>query len=308
MTQSSQLAIYQGVLDKSLASKFSRGRRGDLNWAAEKQYALAAIAKNEALQRCTPESFAMTMLDVAWSGLSLNPVTSHGYLIPYDGIMTFKPSYRGLEHLVHRAGTIKSIQTVLVRKEDKFRVETKDNRRIVTHVEQSSSNSKVTHAYCILHYANGGEYVEVMDIIELEKVKAAAMARPRGGMVWKGPWEGEMQRKAVLRRALKHAPLDGAGHIQHAIEVHDKFDPVDFAKQPVEREPVEELISREQSLKAHAFLTDRSLSGKIADEWLTKLAEAMGFESFDKLPVKHYDEAMKRLDARYVVWKQRQKV
>lgn len=302
---SQELTKFEGQLDRKLASRFNSGKHGELKWAAEKQYALAAIAKNEALQRCSPASFAMSMLDCAWSGLSLSPVTSQAYLIPYKGTMTFKPSYRGLEHLVYRAGTIKSIQTVLVRKGDQFQVQTQNNRRVISHVERAPSSADVTHAYCILHYANGGEYVEVMDAAQLAAVQRQAESSPGGGAVWKGPWKGEMQRKAVLRRALKHAPLDGAGQMAHAIAVADKYDPIEFDRTPVEREAVEELITDEQALKAHAYLTDRGLSAEDASKWLTKLAEAMGFEDFGKLPEKHYEEAMGRLTARFDAWRAR---
>lgn len=304
MEKGGALVQFDQALNRSLASRFGRSKHEDLHWAAEKQYALALIASNEKLQKCTTESTQMALLDVAFTGLSLNPVMAHAYLIPYwnEGLkineMTFRPSYRGLEHLVHRAGTIKSIQTVLVRSADKFRVETKDNRRIVTHVENSNSKHKVTAAYCILHYSNGGEYVEVMDIDDLEAVKAQAKKKG-GGAVWDGPWYGEMCRKAVLRRALKHAPLDNGGHMAHALAVHDKYHPVDFDNKPVDREQVEELISKEQQLAAHAFLTERDIAGAEADVWLQRLADAMGFESFDRIPVKHYEEAMGRLKARY---------
>jgi len=297
------IAQYENKLDRRLAGKFNAGKHGDLQWAAEKQYALAQIYKNDALQRCTPESFAMSMLDCAWTGLSLNPVTSQAYLIPYKNTMTFKPSYRGLEHLVYRAGTIRSIQTVLVRKGDTFKVETKNNRRVITHIEKGDTRQEVTHAYCILHYANGGEYVEVMDIHQLNAVQAQAEKSPGGGMVWRSAWKGEMQRKAVLRRALKHAPLDGAGQMAHAIEVADKYDPIEFDRAPVEREATEVLISEDQHLSAHAWLTDRELPAETASVWLTKLAEAMGFAAFDEMPAKHYDEAMARLKTRFEAWR-----
>lgn len=299
------LVAFKETLSAKLARQFNRGKRDDLQWQAEKQYALAIIQKNSYLQKATPESFGMAMLDVAWSGLSLNPVTAHGYLIPYRDTernvveITFKPSYRGLEHLVYRAGTVKSIQTVLVHRGDVFRVETRNNRRVVTH-EELGRSTDVTHAYCIVHYANGGEYVEVMTAEQLAAVERAAKSRPGGGAVWNGPWKGEMQRKAVLRRALKHAPLDTGGAIEHAIAVADKLDPVSFEHAPVEREAVEELIGDEQANRAHAFLAERDV--KDPDHWLMMLAQAMGFERFENLPTSHFDEAMKRLEARYNAW------
>lgn len=302
-----QLVRFTEKLDKSLISRFNGGRHDpSMKWAAEKAYALAAIEKNEALQNCSPASFQMAMLDVAWSGLSLSPVTAHGYLIPYKGTMTFRPSYRGLEHLCYRAGTIKSIQSNVVRQGDKFEVETRDNRRIITHVERGDSNRKISHAYAILHFTNGGEYVEVMDRPQLDAVEAQAKASKGGGAVWNGPWYSEMCRKAVLRRGLKHAPLDNGGNLAHAIAVNDKLDPIDFDRgTPVEREAVEELATKEQILKLHAYLTDNGITEKEADYWLNMLSDALGIDHIDNLPAKHVEEAERRLKARFAEWQKK---
>ncbi len=304
-----KLDPFEQSLSKSIVSRFSKAKHGDLTWAAEKQHALNIIRANDYMRdQCNPESLAGVMLDVAFTGLSLNPALAHAYIIPYKGTLTFKPSYRGLEHLVYRAGTIKSIQTVIVRKGDFFAVKTKDNRVVVEHEVRNFEDTKanVTHAYAILHYTSGGEYVEVMGRSTLDLVEKQAMSVPRGGAVWKGAWYPEMCRKAVLRRALKHAPMDGAGNMAHAIAVHDKYDPIDFRADPVERDAVEELIGKAEHMELHGYLTTRGIPAKDATDWLVKLAEALGFRKIEELPAKHLDEAKKRLEARYDAWKAKQ--
>jgi recombinational DNA repair protein RecT len=252
---------------------------------------------------CTPESFAMAMLDVAFTGLSLSPTLGHAYLIPYKGEIQFKPSYKGLEHLVYRAGTVVSVQAVLVRDGDSFQVQTINNRRSIHHVEHAKPGAKVIAAYAILKYANGGEYVEVMSGLELDAVERQAKSVPKGGAVWDGPWKGEMQKKAVVRRALKHAPLDNGGRMEKVLAISDKYDPVDFepTPKPEETGPTV-LVSDRQALEVHAMLTEGGLPADRADAWMVKMAEALGYTKFSEIPADRFEDAAKRLKDRLDKW------
>lgn len=290
------------ALDTSLSRVFTKQRKGSLVWRAERAYALEILRKNDYMRNtCSVESLRMAMLDAAWSGLSLNPMLGLAYLIPYEKQITFKPSYKGLEQLVYRAGTVRSIQTVLVYEGDFFRPETINNRRVVNHSPKHKPGAEVVAAYCILHYTNGGEYVEDMTREQLDDVEQIALsqgANGKGGKVWRTVFKGEMQRKTVLRRALKHAPLDSGGAIAHALEVANKFDGVNFDKAAPAREDVEELVTREQKVAAHGELTAAGMKSETADRWLQLVAESFGAESFDVLPEKHYKAALEKMRAR----------
>lgn len=295
-----ELVTFEETLSKQIARKWSKHKaEPDLEWAAEKQYALQILRKNDYLRTCTPESFQAAMLDVAFTGLSLSPTLGLAYLIPYKGEIQFKPSYKGLQQLVYKAGTVLSAQAVLVHAGDSFQVQTINNRRVIHHVEHAAPGAEVIAAYAILRYANGGEHVEVMNRLELNAVEAQAKSVPKGGAVWNGPWKGEMQKKAVLRRALKHAPLDDGGRMERALAVSDKYDPMPFDAAP-EPEPQAEtlLVSDQQCLEMHAALTEGGLTSAQADGWLVKMAEAMGYRQFSDLPADRFEEAATRLQAR----------
>lgn len=296
------LVPFESTLTKQLARQWSKHKsEKDLQWAAEKQYALNILRKNDYLRTCTPESFAAAMLDVAFTGLSLSPTLGLAYLIPYKGELQFKPSYKGLQQLVYKAGTVLSAQAVLVREGDSFQVATMNNRRVIHHVEHAKPGAKTIAAYAIIKYANGGEHIEVMNGLELAAVERQAKASKGGGAVWDSPWRGEMEKKAVLRRALKHVPLDDGGRMERALQVADKYDPIEFdAAPPAEPEKAEVLlVSDEQVRKAHAMLVEGGIEkpGQ-ADAWLTKMAEAMGYKEFIDLPADRFDEATTRLKAR----------
>lgn len=295
--------VFDEVLGTSLARTFARSRRGDLVWKAERAYALEILRKNDYMRnKCDPHSLSMAMLDAAWSGLSLNPTLGMAYLIPYEEMITFKPSYRGLEQLVYRAGTVTMIQTALVKQGDYFRLQTINNRRVIEHTEKHGAKAEVIAAYCIVHYASTPiPYVETMTREELDVVEQIALDQGnngKGGKVWRTALRGEMQRKTVLRRALKHAPLDAGGHIEHAQAVANKFDGVDFDKMPESRDDVEALVSRDQVNSAHKMLTDAGMPSASADRWLQLVADSFHAEDFAKLPEKHYSAALAKMRER----------
>jgi phage RecT family recombinase len=300
------------LADRRIVSQFNASRFDrDLKWSAEKQYAIAAIRSNEALQRADPESLRMALLDVAFSGLSLAPMKGHGYLIPYEGQVKFSPGYRGLLHLVHRAKTIKSVQPGVVHLNDKFRVYTRDNVRIVDHELAMKNRGPATHVYVIAHFTNGGQHVEVMDQSELKACEEAATKRnAKGGAVWRSGFRDQMEIKACMRRAWKWWPQDAEGEIEHAMTVVNKADPVDFSAapdpEPGRKTEAEICLSDTQVLELHAFLTDREVQDP--DKWLANLANALGAKTLSLIPARRFDEAKQRLKDRYEVWREKHPV
>lgn len=301
--------IDQAFTDKALPSRFN-GNRFDkeMRWAAEKAYAIQVISKSRDLQQCTPESIRLSMLEVAWSGMSLAPSASHAYLIPYENKRqqvvecTFKPGYRGLAYMSMKGGAVIDIQAARVFEHDSFRVYTRDNRRIVDHEEnhQVVSRGKLTNVWSIAKLAGGGEQIEVTpaDVINAARDQAFK-AGEKGGMVWRGPFVDQMQLKVSIRRLLKFIPSDPAGWLRHGLEVVSKHDDVDFDKAPADAPGSQELlVSEDQVLQLHAVLTDRGFSAARAENWLTNAANAYNCKNIRDLPAKHFEEAKARLVAR----------
>lgn len=301
-----QLAVLETTLsDKSLVSTFNANRFDDsLKWRSELQYALKIIRGNEQLRDCEPESIKLSMLEVAYSGLTLAPSLGHGYLIPYGKVCTFSPGYKGILHLVYKGGTLKSVQPGLHKPGDpKWRVWTDEAGKHIEHEEgpDAARSAKPTqHAYVIARFTSGDRHIEVMDAEQLGKIEFAATHKrarddsgksvwvdnPKGGMVWRGPWRSQMEIKSVIRRASSYWPRDNGGMIEHALAVLDKHEPVEFESEPRADEPTELLITAEQQLELHAALTDRDLPGEEANEWLRLKAIAMGYGSIMDLPAR----------------------
>lgn len=309
-----ELVVFQEAFaDKALPSRFN-GNRFDkeMRWAAEKTYAQQVFLKNEVLQRCTPESIRSSMLEVAWSGLTLAPSLAHGYLIPYGDTerhvteCTFSPGYRGLAYLAQKGGAIKGLTVNHVYQHDKFRVYMDNNRRIVQHEEawHLVNRGSLLACYCIAHLASGEDRVEVTPATIIKAAEQQASKRnAKGGMVWRGPFRDQMELKVSIRRCLKLVPADGSGWIQHAHAVSDKFDGIDFGPPPKEAGGgAEVVVNQEQVLQLHAALTDRGLPAADATDWLKHLAGAYGLRQIDDLPAKEFEAAKARLVDRYQRW------
>lgn len=296
------------LADRRLISQFNGNRRDreETRWTAEKQFALDIIRGNEALQRCDPESLRTALMDVAHAGLSLAPMRAHAYLIPYDGLASFKPGYRGLLHLVHKAETIKACQPALVYERDAFRVATRNNKREIHHEEVLiPDRGNVTHAYTITTLHNGEKLIDVVDAVYLKACEAASRTKnPKGGMVWRHPvFRHEMEVKSAIRHAWKYWPHDKAGNLAHAIDVANRHEPADFEKAPDTGggEEGEACLTKEQVREMHAWLTDRAV--KDPDDWLQKLAEAMGSRRIEHLPARRFEEGFNRVKDRYERWR-----
>jgi len=278
------LVQYRDTLnERSLIARFNAGRadRG-IKYAAQRSYALQIIQGSERLRKCSPESIHNCMLDVAFTGLTLSPSQQLLYLIPYK---TTAIGYRGLEQLAYRTGVVKLIQAALVHEGDPtFRVGVnEDGARFVVHEEARKDRGKVSHAYCVATFTTGGRHVEVMDLEQLEAVEAAASKKNKaGGAVWRGPFRGEMQKKAVIRRAWKHWPADTEGKLEHAQTVIDRVEPVVFEGEAVRIIGDRQVNTLVDLCSKHDVDTDT-------------VARAFGVVSLELLPEKCYAEAVRMI-------------
>lgn len=80
--------------------------------------ALTAFSTTPALQKCSPQSIAASIMTAAQLGLEPG-VNGQGYLIPYKDTCTFVPGWKGLVDLVARSGRA-TVWTGAVRAGDEF--------------------------------------------------------------------------------------------------------------------------------------------------------------------------------------------
>lgn len=306
-----QIQVFnEAFSDKALPSRFN-GNRFDkaMKWGAEKEYALQLFKKNPTLLDCTPESIRVAMMEVAWSGMSLAPSLAHAYLIPWKDTerhvieVAFTPGYRGLAYMAQKGGAVTGIDCARVFEQDRFRVYTENNRRVIEHEENWKviNRGKLIAVWCIAHLASGEDRVEVTPLeIILAAEKAASIRNPKGGAVWRGAFRDQMELKVAIRRCLKLVPADAEGWLERGLAAVDKSDAIDFGPPATEAPPAQSVVINDlQVRELHAALTDRGMASDEASKWLAGLADAYSIRKIDDLPVADFDEAKARLIARF---------
>ncbi len=73
------------------------------------QSAILAVANNEALQKCTPQSIFASALRAATVQLLCEPSLGQAYLVPFKDKATFLIGYKGLYQLALRTGKYRFI-------------------------------------------------------------------------------------------------------------------------------------------------------------------------------------------------------
>lgn len=297
--------------EKSIAARFRTTRADDrLQYQVEKRHLQTVMTANDIVAQCEPDSLADCLLQAGGLGLSLNPALSHLYVIPYkadtDAGRVYRAQlmigYRGLLHQCHRASTIKTVQANLVCEHDPvFQVYTDETGRRLRHEEARGNRGPVTHAYCLAVFTDGGHHVEVMDAGELEACQRAAQSRnARGGAVWRGPFKGEMQKKSVMRRAIKWWPMDPEGVLQRTQDALDSLEPADFGDGVC--------LSDDQQLALHAMCIDAGMPEKVAAGWMKRLPKVYGFASLADVPADSYDRIRDSLAHHIQSWREKHAV
>lgn len=158
-----------------------------------------------ALQVCTKDSIANSLLDMVLQGLSV--AKKQGYFIVYGNQLQFQRSYFGTVALAMRSGRLQStpVANVIYDKDEfVYQINPKTgNIEIVSHNQkiENIDNTKIKAAYAILQLANGETRVTIMTKSQIEK------AWNQGATKGKSPahqnFAEEMCKKTVIGRACK---------------------------------------------------------------------------------------------------------
>jgi len=183
----------------------------------ELSFALQHIERNPQLKKATVESNILAVLNIAQTGLTLNPVLKHAYLVPRTRKVgeqwivetCLEPSYQGLCKLVTDTGSAKRIYAQLVYEGDDFEVSF-GTANAITHRPKFKTKI-VTHVYMVAVLSDNSNMIEVMTAEEINDIRGrsesykAFEAKKLKSCVWVTDF-GEMARKTVIRRGIKYLP------------------------------------------------------------------------------------------------------
>lgn len=276
-------SIYPSLFEADAAQRFS----------AEKHYFSQLVSRNDQLQEAvqkSPASVVTAMLDLAGMRLSLSPTLGQAYLVPQrpkkDAPLEVQviPSYKGLETSILRDQIATSITTQLVYENDTFEYGTTLDGPLLNFRMAMGNRGQLIGGFCLIRLKNGDKHVEWMDIDALNACEKAALRKANGTVPpsWAGGFRSEMQKKCIVRRAIKHVGLTNMPEkilesIDREVGVGEA-DPVEFtqligdAEIRAIREVLPELADREQ------------------DQWLLRKAQAMGFDSIRDVSVDEVDK------------------
>lgn len=160
---------------------------------------------HKALQICTKESIANSLLDMVLQGLSVSK--KQGYFIVYGNKLIFQRSYFGTIALAKRAGGMVSepVANVIYEGDDfQYEIDPKTAKvSIIKHSQklENIDNSKIKGAYALVTLADGTTQVTIMS---MQQIRAAwGQGATKGNSPAHKNFAEEMAKKTVIGRACK---------------------------------------------------------------------------------------------------------
>jgi len=155
--------------------------------------------KRPALEICTTESIANSLLDMVVQGLS--PAKTQCYFIVYGTELQMSRSYFGTQAVLKRLTNVKDIWANVIYQDDVFDYEIDRGReKLVEHKTAFENRDKeILGAYAVIQTAEDEELLTVMTRKEFE----ASWSQSKTGQAVHKKFPQEMAKRTVINRAAK---------------------------------------------------------------------------------------------------------
>lgn len=194
-----------------------------LSYDKEALFAMQALAKSDYSLKVANEnrnSVRLAMLNVASTGLTLNPTHAYAYLVPRDGSIVLDISYKGLIKIATDCGAILWARADVVYSSDEFTYNGPAAAPGHKADVFNKDRGELVGAYCIAKTREGDILCEVMPLAEIEKIRSKSELFKKKQS---GPWVEffvQMVKKSCIKRAAKTWPYTGrSGKLFEAIEL-----------------------------------------------------------------------------------------
>jgi len=254
--------------------------------------AITALNTTPMLQSCSLVSICNSVMLAAQLGLEPNNGLGHCWLIPYKGVCTMQPGYRGLLELAYRSGKVKDAQAHIVYRSEHF-IYSEGASPVFEHVPlpPSQRGEEWVGAYSRLTFKDGYQSIFWMWREEIEEIrdkcsKADKRKTDKDGnpveTIW-DKWFWEMCKKTVIKRHLKTCQLSTENHsIGLAVGTDDQAEA--FAASEPAKKP--ELV---QDLVLEGPIIDEARS---ADDALAGSRDAQAQVAEEKLEIIRFRQAL----------------
>lgn len=155
-------------------------------------------ANGNLLEKCSRESIANSLLNMAIQGLS--PAKKQCYFVPYGQNLSMQRSYFGTQKVVKSLTNVDDIWATIIYEGDEFEIEIEGGReRIAKHTTSFlNRDNDIIGAYCIIKKSDGEEVLTVMTRKEIE----ASWSQSKNKSV-QNKFPQEMAKRTVINRAAK---------------------------------------------------------------------------------------------------------
>jgi recombination protein RecT len=183
------------------------------------QMATTYIAQNPGIAKCTASSLVGAIMQA--SILGLEPVQALGqiYFVPFRNNkgtrdepkwvdeVQFQLGYKGYIRLAQNSGEIKMIYAEVVKEGDEFDFELGLHPKLKHKPSSEKEDAKITHAYAVVHYKDGGYNFVVITHKQIEALRMRSPMQKSGiNGAWKTDYEAMAKGKAI-KQLGKYLPL-----------------------------------------------------------------------------------------------------
>lgn len=257
-------------------------------WDKESIFAMQALMKTDfAMETANrnPTSVQLAMINVASTGLTLNPANAYAYLVPRDGAIVLDISYKGLIKIATDAGSIVWARADIVRDGDEFTYHGPASQPEHKTNPFRKDRGEIVGAYVIAKTPDGDILTDVIDMAELEKIRGKSMAYAKKKA---GPWVEwfeQMAKKALVKRASKMWPYtDRMDRLHEVIEQQNDIEGgYDMEGQAVQ------LVTTDQAEKIRMAAADVEMD-------MPKLLALFNVDEVEAIPAKRFVEVMKTIE------------
>lgn len=188
--------------------QFEASNEYQMNFNKEASFAIQILTANPYLQKCDHNSIRNAVVNIALTGLTLNPALKYAYLIPRKDKCVLDISYMGMIKLLTDAGAVKSVDASVIYMNDKWEYSRGSNPYFKHEPSLMNRGDKIG-VYAIAFLRDGGYQFEVLNRDDIEKVRATSESwkneKTRNYSPWEN-WEDEMWKKTALKRLFKLLP------------------------------------------------------------------------------------------------------
>lgn len=202
---------------------------------AELGFVLQAFEKNTDLKKCEPNSILNAVINIARTGITLNPIMKLAYLVPRKNQCVLDISYMGLIKTLKDNKCIRHIEAFCVYEDEEFENDITNGK--ITHIPKDAASEaeqkkrKLRGAYSRAILPDGDIVYCYMPAWEIYKVKDSSPASKSNFSPWK-TWEGEMIKKTVIKRHFKTLISGNATEqLQAVMQIEEENNGIDFEKQ-----------------------------------------------------------------------------